>query len=209
MAPDRTVLEHLQGGRDALVLEVERLTTAIQELDGVIARLGGPELTAPVTTPAAPAAEAAAPSPAARRAPAKKAAARRPAAPRTSARAGRSTQTDGGKSIRVHVLEMLGSEDRDFGLAEIIDRIHAQGIQAHDDAVRSITIKLMKDGRVERVGRGQYRLSGRARATESTPQPTEPTAPTSEPAPQPQDVTAGTDAGGYVPPLDFNADPSF
>jgi hypothetical protein len=56
---------------------------------------------------------------------------------------------------------MLGADNRDFSLAEIIDDVHDAGIQAHDDAVRSITIKLMKDGRVERVGRGQYRLARR------------------------------------------------
>ena len=50
---------------------------------------------------------------------------------------------------------MLAAESRDFGLAEIIDHVHHAGIQAHDDAVRSITIKLMKDGKVERVGRGR------------------------------------------------------
>jgi hypothetical protein len=72
---------------------------------------------------------------------------------------------------------MLGSEDREFGLSEIIDRIRAEGIQAHDDAVRSITIKLMKDGSVQRVGRGQYRLGSRigidASATPTSPAATD------------------------------------
>jgi predicted transcriptional regulator of viral defense system len=86
----------------------------------------------------------------------------------------------------VHVLEMLAEEHRDYGLAEIIDRIHAAGIKAHDDAVRSITIKLMKDGSVERVGRGQYRLVRRAAPEQSTstgPAPTGP-APAEQPAPE-------------------------
>ena len=72
------------------------------------------------------------------------------------------TRSGGGsKSIRIHVLELLAADDRDFGMAEIIERIHSLGVRAHDDAVRSITVKLMKDGTVLRVGRGRYRLAER------------------------------------------------
>jgi hypothetical protein len=100
---------------------------------------------------------------------------------------------------------MLGAENREFGLAEIIERVHAAGIQAHDDAVRSITIKLMKDGRVERVGRGQYRLARRGGGTRSTgsaaPEPSatpEPAAPTAPPDPQPE-----PEPENYTPPLNL------
>lgn len=90
------------------------------------------------------------------------------------------------KSIRVHVLDMLAAEDRDFGLAEMIDNIHAAGIQAHDDAVRSITIKLMKDGQVERVGRGQYRLARRGNPSATgTSAPVGPADATTSAEPQP------------------------
>ena len=115
-----------------------------------------------------------APAKAATKAPAKK------AAPRVVARQGEPP-----KSIRVHVLEMLAAETRDFGLAEIIDRIHDAGIQAHDDAVRSITIKLMKDGRVERVGRGQYRLARRGAAARAASAATATAPRVTEPAPEP------------------------
>jgi hypothetical protein len=118
MSDHAEVLEHLLEGRRALVVEVERLTTAIKELDSVIDRVRDAQDV--------------------------------PAAATASRRAT--------KSIRIHVLEMLTAEDRTFALAEIIDRIHRAGIVAHDDAVRSITVKLLKDGQVERVGRGRYRL---------------------------------------------------
>lgn len=156
MSDARSVLGHLLEGRAALVAEVDRLSVAIHDLDAVIARLGGdgtptsaatrPSMADPATPPAAMLQRGVAPR--------RTAARRRPArsVPRVSA-------GGGGKSIRVHVLEMLESEQRHMGLAEIIDRVHAAGIQAHDDAVRSITVKLMKDGKVERVGRGQYRLA--------------------------------------------------
>jgi hypothetical protein len=92
---------------------------------------------------------------------------------------------------------MLEAEDREFGLAEIIDRIHDAGIQAHDDAVRSITIKLMKDGQVERVGRGQYRLARGAAAS----QPAEPEEPVVEPDAEP---TTQSEPAPYSPPLNLN-----
>lgn len=125
------------------------------------------------------------------------------------------------KSIRVHVLDMLAAEDRDFGLAEIVDNIHAAGIQAHDDAVRSITIKLMKDGQVERVGRGQYRLARRGTAT-STSAPVGPADATTGAEPQPDaepepalaaqpgqagnadSAGAAESAESYTPPLNLS-----
>ena len=196
MPEDRTVLDHLLEGRNALEREVARLTAAIEQLDSVLGRLGtnvarssdpAPAASAePVNPPAdAPPVEVP-PVEVARAAPAEVAAPRARAARKApTAKNARSRRTDPTsqppKSIRVHVLEMLAAENREFGLAEIIDRIHDAGIQAHDDAVRSITIKLMKDGRVERVGRGQYRL---ARRGSSTPPPTETrhTAPAPAPA---------------------------
>lgn len=160
MPDDRTALEHLRDGREALVLEVTRLTTAIEELDAVIGQIGGsmprptvgagalPTVPHPVTgTPPAGIAS----RPRTRTSP-RKSAAKKPS---------RAAKGNAPKSIRVHILEMLAAEGRTFGLAEMIDRVHAAGIQAHDDAVRSITIKLMKDGKVDRVGRGQYTLARR------------------------------------------------
>lgn len=206
MTESRTVLEHLLDGRDALVEDVKRLTVAIDELDSVIARIGGDALRQPATygdRSAAAAAAATTPVDASglrnSRSPAVQAAqpvstnGRRSSAPRkVSAKAARTAPTrkaaavkapvqagEAPRSIRLHVLDMLGAEDRPFGLAEIIDRIHDQGIQAHDDAVRSITIKLMKDGKVERVERGQYRLARRGSdASTTVPTPDETIAPT-------------------------------
>lgn len=172
MPDDRTALEHLLDGRDALLLEVQRLNTAIEELDTVIGRLGGGQRRADprsatqsngtwsstsdrtaglatarvgVTEPISPVGDAGSRN--------------RRGAVRTTPTAGGTPDADPPKSIRVHVLDMLAAESREFGLAELIDGVHEAGIQAHDDAVRSITIKLMKDGKVERVGRGQYRLA--------------------------------------------------
>lgn len=142
MSPDRAAVDHLLDGRAALVREIERLSAAVGELDGVIAKLR-PE--SPVT-PAARA-EIRRTVTSTRTAPAK---------PRTR----QSTATPAGKSIRVRILDMLAAEDRDFPLTEIIERIRAAGISAHDDAVRSIAVKLLREGRVERVGRGRYRIAG-------------------------------------------------
>jgi predicted transcriptional regulator len=152
MADDRTVLEHLLDGREALQREVERLTAAIAELDAVISHIGGAGRRVAPAIGVEPDGDALG---------------SRDVEPLQTGRGlakranlGRSADTgEPPKSIRIRVLEMLAAEDRDFTLAEIIDRVHDAGIQAHDDAVRSITIKLMKDGSVERVGRGQYRLA--------------------------------------------------
>jgi hypothetical protein len=152
MADDRTVLEHLLDGREALQREVERLTAAIAELDAVISHIGGAGRRVAPAIGVEPGGDASG---------------SRDVEPLQTGRGlakratlGRSADTgEPPKSIRIRVLEMLAAEDRDFTLAEIIDRVHDAGIQAHDDAVRSITIKLMKDGSVERVGRGQYRLA--------------------------------------------------
>lgn len=217
MPDSRTVQEHLLDAREALEREVERLTSAIAGLDVVIGQVGG--ASRPVAPPSAvnsangkpvnaaaaaekPARSARASAARGSRGPAKRTTARRPSGSRSSAAAEPPT------SIREHVLDMLAAEDRDFGLAEIIDRVHDAGIQAHDDAVRSITIKLMKDGSVERVGRGQYRLARRAPrgGTEGSTaanngaaaatvdgQPSESRAPET-PGPEPED---------YTPPLDL------
>jgi predicted alternative tryptophan synthase beta-subunit len=180
MSETGTVLEHLLIGREALVVEIQRLTTAIEELDAVIVRVGGSSADSPTGEPATRQAVSAAGASRKTR-PSTRAAA--PPRSRRSGSAGASRKSpDGTKSIRVHVLEMLGEEQRDYGLAEIIDRIHAAGIKAHDDAVRSITIKLMKNGTVERVGRGQYRLARRAAPEQSTdPASTEQPVPDSYP----------------------------
>jgi hypothetical protein len=215
MPQDRTVLEHLLEGRSALVAEVERLTDAINELDAVIGRIDvasrvtgvGTDLAGPAARRAEPVTAATVRSaadaipkarPARSRGPARKASSRKGAA------AGGGNVSDGQKSIRVHVLEMLAADDRDFGLAEIIDRVHGAGIRAHDDAVRSITIKLMKDGKVERVGRGRYRLVRRGAAASHQPTPTVATAPTGSTgrptAATPDPTTASL---GYTPPLNL------
>jgi hypothetical protein len=166
MSAEPTVLHHLHDGRDALALEIARLTAALADLDAVIATLGGrpaAESTDDTTVdairsalaengtfdPDAPAGGPVAPPVVGHTRPRN-----RPAAPKNAGPA---------RSIRERVLDMLAEQDRSFGLAEIIDRIRADGVRAHDDAVRSITVKLMKDGRVERVGRGQYRLAAAAR----------------------------------------------
>lgn len=210
MSSPQTVLAHLLDGREELVREVARLTTAIAELDAVIDRVGGAS-TAGVAqssgslTPSSGATGPTGSGDDARRArrgtsrgasPSAGGRARKATSPTPrSSSAKRATQrrSSGGgqKSIRVHVLEMLASENRDFGLAEIIDRIHGAGITAHDDAVRSITIKLMKDGQVERVGRGQYRLAAGPRgAASADPAPTpDPQPASNDPAP---DATAAS-----------------
>ncbi len=210
MSSPQTVLAHLLDGREELVREVARLTTAIAELDAVIDRVGGAS-TAGVAqssgslTPSSGATGPTGSGDEARRArrgtsrgasPSAGGRARKATSPTPrSSSAKRATQrrSSGGgqKSIRVHVLEMLASENRDFGLAEIIDRIHGAGITAHDDAVRSITIKLMKDGQVERVGRGQYRLAAGPRgAASADPDPTpDPQPASNDPAP---DATAAS-----------------
>jgi predicted transcriptional regulator len=149
MADDRTVLDHLLQGREALQREVDRLTSAIAELDTVINDIGGAGRRVAPAIGVEPDADAFG---------------SRDVEPLQTGRglAKRATLTDVGeppKSIRIRVLEMLAAEPRDFTMAEIIDRVRDAGIHAHDDAVRSITIKLMKDGSVERVGRGQYRLA--------------------------------------------------
>lgn len=161
MLEDRNVLEHLLEGRGALVREVQRLTAALSDLDAVIGQLGGTSahLSQNATSTARGGNVSAANG---------SSASRSSTSRRASGRAVDSGES-GSKSIRVHVLEMLAAEDREFGLAEIIDRVHETGIQAHDDAVRSITTKLMKDGKVERVGRGQYRLARRRSAVRSAP----------------------------------------
>lgn len=151
MADDRTVLDHLLQGREALQREVDRLTSAIAELDTVINDIGGAGRRVAPAIGVEP----------------DDAFGSRDVEPLETGRglAKRATlgrATDVGeppKSIRIRVLEMLAAEPRDFTMAEIIDRVRDAGIHAHDDAVRSITIKLMKDGSVERVGRGQYRLA--------------------------------------------------
>ena len=155
MSPDRIVLNHLLEGRQALVTEVERLTAAIRDLDVVIDRVSDAD-----NGGSRPSVDDFEPVTARTLRTARSRSARKPVGRRSTTRRTAPVGSDGQKSIRVLVLEMLAAEEREFGLAEIIDRIHAAGIDAHDDAVRSITIKLMKDGRVERVGRGQYRLAG-------------------------------------------------
>jgi hypothetical protein len=205
MPQDRTVLEHLLDGRAALVLEVSRLTTAIEELDTVIGRIGGSNVRSGSTAGAVATDSRAKPV----NAPAEVEAGRSVSAPSRarSSRARKSTprkstaskqQPGGPKSIRIHVLDMLAGEEREFGLAEIIDRIHAEGIQAHDDAVRSITIKLMKDGKVERVGRGQYRLARRGGAARAASAPDLETTP-AEAGP----ADDGPAAENYTPPLNL------
>jgi hypothetical protein len=164
MAQARTALDHLHDARAALADEAQRvadeaqrLADALTDLDSLISTMGG-EL-GPAGSRANPVKAAIAPGRTATRSTARKPAGRRSATRRPPSRP--SGDGEAPKSIRVHVLEMLGADNRDFSLAEIIDDVHDAGIQAHDDAVRSITIKLMKDGRVERVGRGQYRLARR------------------------------------------------
>ena len=123
MSQPQTVLAHLLEGRDELVREVQRLTTAIAELDAVIERVGGaassgdrhPSASAPSARPArgrAPAAAEPWSGPA-----------RGPGAPAVRAAASAGDPRDrpagasgaaaggpGPKSIRVHVLEMLAAE---------------------------------------------------------------------------------------------------
>jgi hypothetical protein len=161
MSQPQAVLTHLLEGREELAREVLRLTTAINELDAVIARVRGTAAPVAATsaTPGRPARPASAP-----RAGSAGPSGRHSTSGRTGAGAG-----GGGKSIRVQVLEILADDDRSFAMTEIIDRIHDAGTTAHDDAVRSITTKLMKDGQVERVGRGQYRLTRVAAAAPVAP----------------------------------------
>lgn len=142
MSDSRTALEHLLVGRDTLAREVTRLTAALAELDSAIVRISAADSTGAVS-----------------RGPR----AAKPAGGAARARTGRAktgrSRTGPVKSIRVHVLEMLAAQDRWFAMSEIIEGIRAQGISAHDDAVRSIAVKLMNSGEVERVGRGRYRLA--------------------------------------------------
>lgn len=168
MSPPASVLAHLLQGRAALAVEVSRLMSAIDDLDAVIARVSGGDLADDVDSePAAddaqsPEGGAASVHPSSASSTGRRVSSRRHGGRIAATSSAARNPAEGGsapRSIRLHVLDMLGAENRDFALSEIIDRIHAAGIQAHDDAVRSITIKLMKDGSVERVGRGQYRLA--------------------------------------------------
>jgi hypothetical protein len=218
MPADRIVLDHLLEGREALQREVLQLTAAIEQLDAVLGLLGSSTATpadgsvaAPVPTRelvAAPAAAEPVNPPveveASGTVRARSRVTRKPPTKRSSRpRAVGSGEPP--KSIRVHVLEMLEAENREFGLAEIIDRVHDAGIQAHDDAVRSITIKLMKDGRVERVGRGQYRLARRGSAGRASAISTAaPSVFESAPEPDPLPVAAEPIAAELIegPPAD-------
>lgn len=142
MSDSRTALEHLLVGRDTLAREVTRLTAALAELDSAIVRISAADGTGAVSRGPRVA---------------------KPAGGAARARTGRAkagrARSGPVKSIRVHVLEMLAAQDRWFAMSEIIEGIRAQGISAHDDAVRSIAVKLMNSGEVERVGRGRYRLA--------------------------------------------------
>jgi hypothetical protein len=202
MAQARTALDHLLDARTVLVDEARRLAASLTELDSLITNMGGQDRLAgaeeapPINGDPVNAAARTASGPRATA----RATSRRPANRRSTARkAPARPAADGAapKSIRVHVLEMLANEDRDFGLAEIIDRVHDAGIQAHDDAVRSITIKLMKDGRVERVGRGQYRLARRGGV--ARPSVEEETG-----SEQAGDDAPPADTLDYSPPLNLN-----
>jgi hypothetical protein len=198
MSREPTVLEHLLEGREALVREIERLTGARAELDAVIARIRGAEVDSASVSPQ-PVTAGTATSPTGVGRPASQ---RHRSPAKKSVRRSAARGSTAPKSIRVHVLEMLGSEDREFGLAEIIDRIRAEGIQAHDDAVRSITIKLMKDGSVQRVGRGQYRLASRTGIDASAP-PTPPAA--TDPAAETVPAATGRDGDGFPAPENAGA----
>jgi hypothetical protein len=199
MSSDRTVLDHLLEARAGLVREIDRLTAARNELDAVIGRVDA-RSARPGAGPSDGVAEPAAPVVA--RAPRSRSPAAEPA--RSARRSGPRVGTDAPKSIRVHVVEMLAAEDRAFGLAEIIERIHGAGIRAHDDAVRSITIKLMKNGTVDRVGRGHYRLARRP-----DPVPEEEPVTSTDPAPgspatevRPASASAGEQVTPHVPDPD-------
>lgn len=146
MSTDRVALDHLLNGRAALVSQIERLTVAVGQLDGVIDRLRAEQPAGPVESGSSQPNRPGQPN-------------RTDRQPVTSLRSRTASNGQNGKSIRTRVLEMLATEERDFSLTEIIERIRAVGIQAHDDAIRSITVKLMRDGHVERVGRGRYRLT--------------------------------------------------
>jgi hypothetical protein len=191
MPEDRTYLAHLLHGREALIAEIRRLTQARDELDALIDRIGrdAPSSSVqPVDVPDVSAAQVVK--------------SRTPARRESAGARGRSGRRTGGsergqKSIRMRVLEMLEAEDREFGLAEIIQRIQDAGIKAHDDAVRSITIKLMKDGTVERVGRGQYRLVRRGNASATRPAAAAPSADAADAA----DATPASSS--YPPPLNL------
>jgi hypothetical protein len=208
MAQARTALDHLLDARAALVDEAQRLATTIADLDSLIGTVGGQDRLAEADDAPVPAAEpvktaaTVAPARTATRATTRRSVSRRGPAKKAADRPARSGGSgEPPKSIRVHVLEMLAAENRDFGLAEIIDRVHDAGIQAHDDAVRSITIKLMKDGRVERVGRGQYRLARRGgrNAEPAAPAADEPTGPAATAPDGPPEGTLD-----YSPPLNLN-----
>ena len=166
MSAEPTVLDHLHDGRDALAREITRLTTALADLDAVIASLGGgPSVNGTDETTVDAIRSALAENGTGVAVPPAGGPVAPPVVGHTRPRSRPTARRDAGagRSIRTRVLDMLAEQDRPFPLAEIIDRIRADGVRAHDDAVRSITVKLMKDGKVERVGRGQYRLAGTAR----------------------------------------------
>lgn len=212
MSAEPTVLDHLHDGRDALAREITRLTTALADLDAVIATLGGTpsdnsgdETTVDAIRSALAdngtgAADPAAGGPVAPPVVGQTRPRNRPAAAKNAG---------AGRSIRTRVLDMLAEQDRPFALAEIIDRIRADGVRAHDDAVRSITVKLMKDGRVERVGRGQYRLAAAARRTSNRRDATGQDATEQSGAPEStgSETTAGSEESDLppTPPLNLAA----
>lgn len=180
MSTERTALEHLSEGREALDREICRLTAALADLDVLIDQLSN-RSTVDGAAPDGFRSEAfhtvlseefgnrrtsAETESTARTGPVPP-----PVVTRDPARNGSRAQPPNGepRSIRLRILDMLGEQDRAYPLSEIIERIHTDGIAAHDDAIRSITIKLMKEGMVERVGRGRYQLAASQRKPPGEP----------------------------------------
>jgi len=78
-------------------------------------------------------------------------------------------------TVREAITRTVASRAGNFSMKQLIDGVHAQGLAVQDDAVRSIAIKMLRSGHLERPGRGVY--------SAASPTSTEgPTADTVEPS---------------------------
>jgi hypothetical protein len=132
---DLSAIDHLLLGRAGLVRERDRLNAAIAAIDAVVT-----DVKTPLATTAAP---------------------QPPAQPTDTADLPLPPPTGKVPSVREGILIVLGSEDREFSLREVIDKVALLGVQAQDDTVRSIVIKLLGRAKIIRPRRGMYRLPPR------------------------------------------------
>jgi hypothetical protein len=127
-----SAIDHLRLGRAGLVRQRDRLNEAIAAIDAVIVHAENPAVEAAVGT--SQRLDTAEPTP---------------------------LPTGRVPSVREGILLVLGSENREFSMGEIINKVKDLGVQAQDDTVRSIVIKLLQNMKIIRPRRGMYRLPPR------------------------------------------------